>query len=187
MRAIEILENEHRQIERVLAALTHALQRDLHQRGADVKFFLRAAEFIRDYADGSHHVKEEQILFEALAAKGMPLDSGPLGCMLAEHAQGREYARAIADEARAVERGSDLAKAALFENAWSYARLLTAHIRKEDEIIFKLAQRMLSSTEDAELVAAYARVDPAPYGAMTVAASSVLESLTDARLLHRRL
>lgn len=186
MRAIEILEAEHRHIERVLVALSTALERDVNEQSADTAFFLRAADFIRDYADGSHHAKEEKVLFAALATHGMPLDAGPLGCMMAEHEQSRLYAREMAEQARSVARGSGLARAALLESAWSYARLMTAHIQKEDEIIFKIARRVLTADKDAELVARYAQLDPAPFGSLAAAAASVVESLTQSRLRLRR-
>lgn len=51
----------------------------------------RAIDVIRTFADKGHHGKEENHLFATLVNKGMPRQGGPVGQMLLEHEQGREY------------------------------------------------------------------------------------------------
>ncbi|MGI6450729.1 MAG: hemerythrin domain-containing protein [Desulfitobacteriia bacterium] len=41
--------------------------------------------------DKCHHGKEENFLFKELVNKGVPNEGGPVGAMLQEHVQGRDY------------------------------------------------------------------------------------------------
>ena len=80
---------EHRVIERVLDALEIAANRLFAGQVIPMDFFLKATDFIKNFADGCHHKKEEGVLFVALAANGMSQDTKPLCIMLAEHEEGR--------------------------------------------------------------------------------------------------
>ncbi|MBI3163281.1 MAG: hypothetical protein HYZ24_01250, partial [Chloroflexi bacterium] len=55
MQAIDILMQEHRVIEKVLNALESAADRLETGEDIPMDFFLKAADFIRNYADGAHH------------------------------------------------------------------------------------------------------------------------------------
>jgi hypothetical protein len=77
MKATEVLMDEHRVIERVLGALEEAASRLERGVEVDASFFLEATDFIRGFADGCHHQKEEGVLFKAMTAAGMPQDQGP--------------------------------------------------------------------------------------------------------------
>ena len=79
MKATEILSQEHRVIEGVLDALQTAAQSA--GGGAPVRpaFFIESADFIRGFADGCHHHKEEGVLFKMMVANGVPGQGGPDG------------------------------------------------------------------------------------------------------------
>ena len=48
--------------------------------------FYKIIDFIRNYTDGHHHAKEEDILFKAMGEKAPKLvDNGPITGMLIEH------------------------------------------------------------------------------------------------------
>ena len=83
MEATKILIDEHRVIERVLAVLEKAADRLEVDQGVQADYFLNAAEFIKGFADGCHHRKEEGVLFPAMEAAGIPRQGGPIGVMLA--------------------------------------------------------------------------------------------------------
>ena len=72
MQCIDILMREHRNIERVVTALERVAAH--LARGGSVRpaFFIEAAGFLADYADGVHHAKEEGVLFGAIVRSGMP-------------------------------------------------------------------------------------------------------------------
>jgi hemerythrin-like domain-containing protein len=73
MKATEILMEEHRVIEGVLKTLETAAQ--YLEMGLPVRpgLFLEAADFVRGFADGCHHKKEEQVLFKSMALYGVPV------------------------------------------------------------------------------------------------------------------
>ena len=54
-------------------------------------------EFFIVFVDKCHHGKEEELLFPALEAIGVQRDGGPIGVMLSEHQQGREYVPKMMD------------------------------------------------------------------------------------------
>ena len=68
MQATEILMQEHEVILRVIGTLE--IEAGRLAAGQDVRpgFFLDAADFIKGFADGCHHKKEEGVLFEAMMA-----------------------------------------------------------------------------------------------------------------------
>lgn len=132
MEATDILMQEHRMIERVITALETAAGRLAAGGTVPADFFLTASDFIRNFADGSHHAKEEGILFAALAANGMPRDSGPVAVMLREHEEGRRLTKGMREAAERLRDGDPAAAAQVAENALGYAELLRQHIHKED-------------------------------------------------------
>lgn len=87
MYGIEILEKEHENILNFTNILEEKFINILDgKENIDINFFEKAINFIRVYADGHHHKKEEDILF-----KYMLEDLGPLAeklissGMLVEH------------------------------------------------------------------------------------------------------
>jgi hemerythrin-like domain-containing protein len=157
MKATQTLMNEHRVIERVLTALEIAAGRV--KQGEEVRpvFFINAALFIKNYADGCHHHKEEGILFVAMNEAGMPSEGGPVGVMLAEHVQGREYTAAMKDAAEKWDKGDRSARGAVAQNAFGYVSLLRPHIQKEDKILFPMAERAIPPQQQKKVDADFER------------------------------
>lgn len=144
-KATDALKHEHRIIEKVLAALQGFTESPGKSR---LENWEKAIDFIRNFADRCHHLKEEKIFFPALEKKGIGRDGGPIGVMLMEHEEGRGYVRAMADALR----GEVPPKTALVEHAKAYLSLLREHIHKEDEILFNMADEILSSEEQKRLL-----------------------------------
>lgn len=151
-RATEVLKHEHRVIERVLSVLEGALVK-LEQGGTvDKEFLGKVTEFFSGFADACHHKKEEQVLFPRLAERGIPVEGGPIGVMLYEHEEGRRYIRGLAEGMAAFDRDPDEAKQLISENGRHYAELLRAHIQKEDQVLFSLADVSLTPEDERELI-----------------------------------
>jgi hemerythrin-like domain-containing protein len=149
MNATDELKNEHRVIERVLDTLEIAADRLENGQPVRPEFFLAATDFIQGFADGCHHQKEEGVLFIRMNEQGMPLNSGPLGIMLAEHELGRQYTRALRSAAVALQSGDASASTRAIENARGYVALLRQHIQKEDNILFPMADRVIPTEQHA--------------------------------------
>ncbi|HSG80710.1 MAG TPA: hemerythrin domain-containing protein [Gemmatimonadota bacterium] len=166
MKATDILMDEHRVIERVLSVLELATDRLEAGEQVEPGLFIDAADFIRNFADGCHHRKEEGVLFVAMNEAGMPADSGPIAVMLAEHVQARAYTRALLEGAEKMQAGDAAATDQVVQNARSYAALLRQHIAKEDQILFPMADNVLAAPARQEkLLAEFERVEAEEAGA----------------------
>jgi hemerythrin-like domain-containing protein len=159
MEPTELLMEEHRVIERLLATLDRAASR--LEMGEDVRpgVFLDAADVIKGFADGCHHRKEEGILFPALEQAGVPRDGGPVGVLLAEHEEGRRLTRAMRQAAELVAGGDVSARSAVVGNARGYTGLLKQHIKKEDTVLFPLAVRVVQGHKRTEMAEAFEVVE----------------------------
>jgi hemerythrin-like domain-containing protein len=115
--------------------------------------------FFREFADACHHAKEERHLFPAMNAKGIPLEAGPIAVMLHEHDQGRAFLRALDQALARVKAGEEGAAEAVAGALLGYAGLLRAHISKEDNVLFPMADRILSPADQEALAAAFERVE----------------------------
>lgn len=160
MRATDELKDEHRVIERVLS-FYQAVAKAAHDgRKLPVESLREAIEFTRSFADRYHHGKEEGVLFERLAKAGMPREGGPVGVMLVEHEQGRSHVAALAEAVERYAGGDESAAADIAQAAQDYADLLAQHIYKEDNILYVMADQLLSE-DDEEIVEAYRRAKDA--------------------------
>jgi hemerythrin-like domain-containing protein len=159
LKATDTLMTEHRAIERMLAVLETAAQRlDAGERPRP-DLFRDAVDFVRNFADRCHHGKEEDNLFPRMEARGVPRNGGPLGMMLMEHDQGRAHVGAIAGAIDAYESGDQAAAGVIAENARGYAQLLRQHIMKEDNVLFPMADGVLSPDDQRELAHPFDEVE----------------------------
>ncbi|KPJ90312.1 MAG: hypothetical protein AMS18_11295 [Gemmatimonas sp. SG8_17] len=159
MKATDILMDEHRVIERVLGVLEAAVARS--DRGDPVRpgLFLDAADFIQNFADGSHHNKEEGVLFGAMIDAGVPQHGGPIPVMLSEHDHARAYTQAMRQAAERWDDGDDDARQQATKAARSYAALLRQHIAKEDQILFPLAEQAIPRGKHDGIAADFDRIE----------------------------
>jgi hemerythrin-like domain-containing protein len=143
MQATDILMEEHRVIERILACLEISANKVIAGQWVRPGFFLEAAQFIKGFADGCHHHKEEGVLFKSMVTHGASDKEGPIAVMLWEHEQGRGYTRAMREAAERWESGDQSASRTAAENALAYVGLLRQHIMKEDRILFPMANQVI--------------------------------------------
>lgn len=135
--AIEVLRHEH---DAILVAL-QVLDRlaDQAEQGSaasdDIADFIG---FLREFADTCHHGKEEGLLFPAMIAAGLPETGGPIPVMLQDHAQGRDLVAAMGRASAPLLDAESFARAAR-----AYSEHLRAHIRKENEVLFPMAEQIV--------------------------------------------
>ena len=158
MKATEILMEEHRVIERVLTALERAATRLYKGQEVYLRFFTGTTVFIKNFADGYHHQKEEGILFPAMIENGLSKDAGPIAVMLAEHEEGRRLTQKMR---QALERlqTTDASRSELVQNALSYVKLLRQHIYKEDNILFPMADKVIPVDQQQQILDAFMLVE----------------------------
>jgi hemerythrin-like domain-containing protein len=163
----EILSDEHRVIEQVLACLETMTQKFTAEGRLDPQPARDAVAFFRNFADRCHHGKEEAHLFPAMEAKGFSPDSGPTGVMRREHELGRLRVREMAAAIDGAAAGDAAALQRFVENAQAYIGLLREHIQKEDHCLFPMANQALSDADQHDLLATFEKVEAEEMGAGT--------------------
>jgi len=149
----QVLRDEHQQILQVAGALESELRRD--RTHVDFDRIAKCIRFIRLFADACHHGKEEDLLFTALEGEGLPRDSGPIAVMLHEHALGRQFASTMALSIDAARSGDADAWGRLAKAGDDYVELIRAHILKEDNVLFDMADQLVTGSRCAQLCAEY--------------------------------
>src|SRR5262245_8537761 len=151
-KATEVLSDEHRVIERVLAVVEKLAAAPV-ERSLDS--WKKALDFFSQFADQCHHFKEEQVLFPAMEERGIPRDGGPIGMMLTEHEEGRGLVRSMLAAISLVETNNEVAKEILINKAKAYLRLMKDHIQKEDEVLFRIADDVIPADEQKALLRSF--------------------------------
>lgn len=159
MRATEQLMEEHRAIETMLNILENVCQRLETGKAVDAEHLEHILEFIRIFADRCHHGKEEDLLFPAMEKAGIPREGGPIGVMLIEHVQGRNYVRGMGEAVSRYKAGEVKAASDFIANARGYIALLRQHINKEDNILYRMADMHLSESKQQELLEQFEQVE----------------------------
>ncbi|MCX6026197.1 MAG: hemerythrin domain-containing protein [Chloroflexi bacterium] len=159
MEATRILMEEHRVIERVVSSLDRAARRLDAGEPIEAGFFVDAADFIKGFADGCHHKKEESVLFPAMERAGVSRQGGPLAVMLAEHEEGRRLTRAMRAAAEELATGRPEWKTGVVQNALGYVALLRQHIAKENGVLFPMANRVIAPEVQGGLAEAFDRIE----------------------------
>jgi len=145
-KAIDDLKNEHEAILSAIQILERMIASMEKAPSVEPKDMHAFIGFLKEFADKCHHGKEEGLLFPALVGAGLPEKGGPIGVMLAEHAQGRKLIR---DMKEAISPAVDRIK--LAQAAGAYTTLLRKHIEKENVFLFPTAERVLTETQLEQL------------------------------------
>jgi hemerythrin-like domain-containing protein len=153
--ATENLEDDHVSILR----LTDIILAMVENRSDKIEHFELVVNLIRKFADGLHHAKEENLLFPLLGEKGFSPEIGPVAVMLNEHEQGRNFVRAALDGIDEFKNGKHGELQTIYENLGNYATLLQNHISKENNILFRMADQVLSDREQQNLLVQFAEVE----------------------------
>lgn len=152
----DVLRHEHDVILRVLDGIEREVANIRSGGRHDPEWTGKVVAFIREFADRWHHGKEERHLFALLVERGMSKEGGPVGVMLREHDLGRSHVAAVAAELAKPGGGEAGPVADALED---YVDLLRNHIRKENDVLFPMADRLLGDADRAELAAAFERVE----------------------------
>ena len=154
----ELLMREHEVIAKGLAVLRGLAALLEHGEPAPPGSALRLLDFFAAFADRHHHGKEEQLLFPALVAAGLPPEDGPIGVMLHEHELGRALLARLREAAPGLD-APGRARGEFIEAAHQYCALLADHIHKENNILFRLADQLLSREQSRELGESFERIE----------------------------
>ena len=157
--ATQNLENDHVYILR----LTDVMERMVVILSPDLSGMELVVKLIRQYADGFHHAKEENLLFPLMLQKGFSNEQGPISVMLQEHVQGRNFVKMMSEGIERYKQGDDSAIPPIYRAMQGYIDLLRAHIGKENNVLFRMADRVLSAAEQENLLTDFAALETGSY------------------------
>lgn len=145
MNSIDVLVNEHNNIKRVLKIVRCICVDMVEGKDVDIDDFSSIIDFIRNYADKYHHGKEEEMLFKYMQEElSSDIGEGPVRGMFIEHDYARSFVINLEMAIKKYKNGDNKSKVDIIANAIGYSNLLTNHILKEDNVIYKYAVAHLS-------------------------------------------
>jgi hemerythrin-like domain-containing protein len=164
MKSTDVLKHEHKIVLAVLEGAEREAQSIQATGKVDTDKVAKIVDFLRNFVDKCHHSKEEKRLFPTLQERGMPGDAGPIAVMMHEHALGRNEVAAIADALGRFTGGDTGAAQPLAEHLLAYAALLRGHIDKENNVLFAMADKVLSATDQEQLYKAFEVIEAEEIG-----------------------
>jgi hemerythrin-like domain-containing protein len=144
---------EHRLIERMIVIIKLILVQIEKEKKVDPIFVDITVDFIRIYADMTHHGKEEDILFRELEEKELSKEDRQLmNELIEEHVIGRKTTRKLVEANSRYRNGDESALAEIASNLSLLAGFYPKHIEKEDKVFFPAARKYFSEQEDQDML-----------------------------------
>ena len=144
---------EHRLIERMIAIIKHALVQITAEHKVDPVFVDTAVDFIRIYADRTHHGKEEDILFRDLNKRSLSAeDKKIMNELIQEHIFGRQTTKGIVEANRQYRKGDASALEDIVSKFQTLVDFYPKHIKKEDKVFFPASMKYFSDQEDQTML-----------------------------------
>jgi len=158
--ATQDLENDHKYILRLI----NVMEKMVLTISTELSHLELVVRLIKNYADGFHHVKEEKLFFPMLIKKGFSKEQGPIAVMLHEHLEGRNFVKGMVEKIKAYKYGDASALTQVYENMQGYIDLLRAHIAKENNVLFRMADKSLTVEDQGAILKAFANMERTGYG-----------------------
>ena len=155
----EILEAEHRVIEKVVSAARELNVKIEAGQKPDVDLLRKIIDFMRTYADKCHHGKEEELLFPALGNLGVPIEGCPLGALMGEHTRGRFLVTNLAEGTEMLAAGDESGFEKIKKGLSGIITLYPNHIWKEDFLLFPMTHKVMSTDAMKDMLQPFMDVD----------------------------
>src|SRR5437660_4785056 len=150
MRAIQIIEDEHRSLAAVLHGLLY-LVREIGLRGAAPDFELRGAmlTYVDAFPERFHHPKEDAYLFRRLRERD-PGSAGLLDRLEEEHREGAYRIGSLKDALARFQREGKREFAGFAQGVADFASFHWEHMRAEETDVLPRARKHLTPADWAE-------------------------------------
>jgi hemerythrin-like domain-containing protein len=160
LKPIGPLMREHRLIERMVAVMDFQLNQSILGQKVDAAVLFTGVDFFWTYADRTHHGKEEEILFRALAKKTLTPDlSKILRELIQEHIAARQLVGQLAESATRYNRGDQSTLNEIQTTLKELVGFYPVHILKEDQHFFYPIQELFSRDEQDAMLAEFWEFD----------------------------
>lgn len=153
--ATQNLEHDHKYILQLIDVM-HIMVSKKTTNTEDIE---KVIWLIRNYADGFHHAKEEDLLFPSMKEKGFSAEEGPIAVMLSDHTQGRAYVKNMELGLQKYLKGDKESITSVYESMTAYGQLLQNHIAKENNVLFRMADKVLSPTDQENLLMEFEKIE----------------------------
>jgi len=151
---------EHRLIERMIGIVQNSLRRVESEQHIDPHFVDAVVDFIRTYADRTHHGKEEDILFRDLKKKELKSeDAAAMEELIQEHVLGRRITRELVEANEAYKNGDLDSLQTVLEKLRFLTEFYPKHIDKEDREFFPAVLAYLTDEEQQAMLREFEEVD----------------------------
>ena len=154
---------EHEMIERAMEVLKANLEKVADGNHDKVQTG-RAIDFLLEFGDKIHNIKEEKFLFPRMSEKGVPTEGGPIGVMLMEHEAERELLIKMQMALPSLVSATDDDKATFVKEGLDYLTIRAEHIWKENDVLYNMARQVLNEDDFAYLLEEFKNSDVQHYG-----------------------
>ncbi len=163
--ALSIIRDEHRSLVAVLQGLQF-LVRDIRDRGVqpDFELFTLIIDYIDIFPEKFHHPKENEHLFKAVRARTAEANA-VLDDLEREHARGDELIHDLRQALARYRVGGAAGFDAFAAAVDAYLDFHWKHMRKEEELVMPLAERVLTDADWQAIDAAFRSNDDPLFGA----------------------
>ena len=143
---------EHRLIEKMIDIIKQKVLDIKNSGKVDPVFIDVAVDFIKIYADKTHHGKEEDILFRDCVKKNMSNeDTKIMNELIEEHKYGRNTVAELVDAKEKYIKGDNTLDI-IIEKLSVLTEFYPKHIRKEDKIFFPNSEKYFTDIELNEML-----------------------------------
>jgi hemerythrin-like domain-containing protein len=144
---------EHRIIEKMIALMEREIEKMKEYNKANPLFIDTAVDFIRMYADRTHHGKEEDILFRELKKKNLsPNLSKIMQELIEEHIWARGKVSKLVDAKNSYSKGNVEAVNEIVNLMSELTNFYPQHIKKEDKNFFIPTLKYFSDEEQESML-----------------------------------
>lgn len=151
---------EHRLIEQVIEDVGSELSRLRAGAEPDLTYLATVIDFLRTYADRTHHGKEEDILFAELRERQLePELADIMQALLADHQRARRATGRLAEAVAVLSAGGKAEVAAIEGPLAELAALYPVHIATEDKHFFKPAMGYFTRREQDDMLRRFREFD----------------------------
>jgi hemerythrin-like domain-containing protein len=160
MKPIGPLMWEHRLIEKMLASMMRHIDQVEKSKKVNPLIIDMAVDFVRTYADRTHHGKEEEILFRDLTKKNLtPELKKIMQELLDEHVWGRKTTASLVAAKVKYLQGEEGKLPEIISLARELSNFYPKHIEKEDKHFFYPCQEYFSKDEQGKMLAEFWEFD----------------------------
>ena len=150
---------EHRLIEKMLRLFDGEIRKISEHNRIDTVFIDTAVDFIRTYADRTHHGKEEDILFRDLVKKRLtPEHARIMDELISEHRYSRQVVGKLLVAKERYIKGEDTSQE-IIAYLKELAQFYPAHIEKEDKHFFYPCMDYFTKAEQDQMLGEFYEFD----------------------------